>query len=125
MRAGPNCTFCLDHSNVYRPVGSSWGFPSGSMTENPSANSGDIRDVGLILGLGRSPGGGHGNPLQYSCLEKPMDRAACRLQSMGLQESGMTGSNLAITHAKEVLGQGDEIEKEKGIIFLPSSSFYL
>ena len=95
------------------------------MTENPSANSGDIRDVGLILGLGRSPGGGHGNPLQYSCLEKPMDRAACRLQSMGLQESGMTGSDLAITHAKEVLGQGDEIEKEKGIIFLPSSSFYL
>ena len=81
--------------------------------------------MGLILGLGRSPGGGHGNPLQYSCLEKPMDRAACRLQSMGLQESGMTGSDLAITHAKEVLGQGDEIEKEKGIIFLPSSSFYL
>ena len=42
-----------------------------------------------------------------------MDRAACRLQSMGLQESGMTGSDLAITHAKEVLGQGDEIEKER------------
>ena len=39
-------------------------------------NTGDIKDVGLIPGSGRSPGGGHGNPLQYSCLENPMDRAA-------------------------------------------------
>ena len=40
------------------------------------ANAGDLRDIGLIPGLGRSPGGGHGNPLQYSCLENPMDRGA-------------------------------------------------
>ena len=39
-------------------------------------NIGDIKDMGLIPGWGRSPGGGHGNPLQYSCLENPMDRAA-------------------------------------------------
>ena len=39
------------------------------VVKNPPANVGDIRDVGLIPGLGRSPGGGHGNPLQYSCLE--------------------------------------------------------
>jgi len=38
------------------------------------ANAGDVRDVGSISGLGRSPGGGHGNPLQYSCLENPTDR---------------------------------------------------
>ena len=38
------------------------------------ANAGDIKDVGSIPGLGRSPGGGHGNPLQYSCLENPKDR---------------------------------------------------
>ena len=44
------------------------------MVKNLSANAGDIRDVGLIPGLERSPGGGHGNPLQYSCLENPMDR---------------------------------------------------
>ena len=43
---------------------------------NPSANAGDIRDAGLIPRSGRSPGGGDGNPLQYSCLEKPMDRGA-------------------------------------------------
>ena len=44
--------------------------------KNPPANAGDIRDAGSIPGLGRSPGGGHGNPLQYSCLENPMDRGA-------------------------------------------------
>ena len=40
------------------------------------AKAGDIRDVSSMPGLGRSPGGGHGNPLQYSCLENPMDRGA-------------------------------------------------
>ena len=39
-----------------------------------ACNAGDIRDVGLISGLGRSAGGGHGSPLQYSCLENPKDR---------------------------------------------------
>ena len=44
--------------------------------KNPPANSGDIRDLGSIPGLGRSPEEGHGNPLQYSCLENPVDREA-------------------------------------------------
>ena len=44
--------------------------------KNPPANAGDIRDAGLVPGLGRYPGGEHGNPLQYSCLENPMDRGA-------------------------------------------------
>ena len=44
------------------------------MVKNPPANTGDIRDEGLIPGLGRSLGGGHGNPLHYSCLDNPMDR---------------------------------------------------
>ena len=43
---------------------------------NPAANAGDRKDMGLIPGLGRSPGGGHGNPLQYSCLKNPMSRGA-------------------------------------------------
>ena len=51
------------------------------MVKNLPANEADVRDVGLIPGLGRSPGGGYGNPLQYSCLETPMDRGACGLQS--------------------------------------------
>ena len=45
---------------------------------NPPANAGDVRDTRSIPGLGRSHGGGHGNPLQYSCLENPMDRGAWR-----------------------------------------------
>ena len=44
------------------------------MVKNLSANAGDLPDVGLIPGSGRSPGGGHGNPLQYSFVENPMDR---------------------------------------------------
>ena len=48
------------------------------MVKNPPASTGDMRDEGLIPGLGRSPGGGHGNPLQYSCLENPMDKGAWR-----------------------------------------------
>ena len=44
--------------------------------KNPSANTGDIRRCRFNPGSGRSPGGGHGNPLQYSCLENPMDRGA-------------------------------------------------
>ena len=44
------------------------------MVKNLPANAKDIRDVGSIPRSGRSPGGGHGNPLQYSCLENPMDR---------------------------------------------------
>ena len=44
------------------------------MAKNPPANASDEKDVGLIPGLGRSPGGGNGNPLQYSCLGNLMDR---------------------------------------------------
>ena len=50
------------------------------------ANAEDVRDAGSIPGSGRSPGGGHGNPLQYSCLENPIDRGG--LQSMELQRVG-------------------------------------
>ena len=46
------------------------------VVKNPPAILGDIRDVGLIPGSGGSPGEGHGNPLQYPCLENPMDRGA-------------------------------------------------
>ena len=48
------------------------------MVNNPAANAGDTRDTSSISGSGRSPGEGHGNLLQYSCLEDPTDRAASR-----------------------------------------------
>ena len=46
------------------------------MVKNPPANAGDIRDMGSIPGSGRSPGGGHDNPFQYSYLENPINRTA-------------------------------------------------
>ena len=50
------------------------GFPGGSVVKNLPANAGDVGDMSLIPGLGKSPGEGHGNPLQYVCLKNPMDR---------------------------------------------------
>jgi len=53
-----------------------WASQVALVVKNLPANVGDIRDTGSIPGLGRSPGGRRGNPLQYSCLENPMDRGA-------------------------------------------------
>ena len=52
------------------------GFPGGAVVKNPPANAGNARDMGSIPGLGRYPGVGNDNPLQYSCLENSMDRGA-------------------------------------------------
>ena len=60
------------------------------MVKNPLANAGDITDTYSIPGSGRSPGGGRGNPLQYSCLENPMDRGVWQATVNRLQEWGMT-----------------------------------
>ena len=62
------------------------GFPGGSEVEDLPTNAGDTRDMGLIPGSGRSPGGGNGNAFQSSCWENPMDRGTWRgAVSMGLQ----------------------------------------
>ena len=63
------------------------GFPCGSAGKESTCNAGDL---GSIPGLRRSPGKENGNPLQYSCLGKPMDRGAYRLNSMTSQELDMT-----------------------------------
>ena len=57
------------------------------MVKNPPANAGDIRGVGSIPGLGKSPGGENGNPLQYSCLENPMDRGAWQATVHGVTKN--------------------------------------
>ena len=70
--------------SVYTPPMMYKGFPSGSVVKNLPVKAGNM---GLILGLGRSPGGGNGNPLQYSCIGNPWTEEPGRLQSMGSQES--------------------------------------
>ena len=57
------------------------------VVKNPPANAGEVREEGLIPGWGRSPGGGHGNPLQYSYPEKPTDRGAWRITVHGVAKS--------------------------------------
>ena len=93
--AGPACQFyqefLMKYANpcvwipVIHPHGClCMGFPGGSVVENPPANAGDVRDIGLIPGSGRSPGGGNGNRLQSSCLQDPMDRGAWQTTVQGV-----------------------------------------
>ena len=67
------------------------------MVRNLPANAGDSRDVGSIPGSGRSPGGGHSNPLQYSCLENPMDREAWWATVHGVAKSRTQLRDLTFT----------------------------
>ena len=64
----------------------SWASQVVLVVKNPSANAEDTRDTGLIPGSGRSPGGGNGNPVQYLCLEKSMDRRAQRAAVHGISQ---------------------------------------
>ena len=68
------------------------GFPGGAVLKNMPANEGDAGDMGWIPGSGRSPGGGNGNLLQYSCLQSAMDRGMHLggYSTWGLTESDMT-----------------------------------
>ena len=62
--------------HFYWGLGVLFGASHWLVVKNLPVSAGDVRDSGLIPGLGRSSGGGHGNPVQYSCLENPMDRGA-------------------------------------------------
>ena len=69
------------------------GIPGGSAVKNKAANAPDTGDTCLICGSGRSPGGGHGNPLQDSCLENPTDRGAWQATVHGVTHSQTWFSN--------------------------------
>ena len=70
--------------------------------KKPPANAGGSRDAVLITGLGRSPEGGHGNPLQYSCLKNSMDRGAWQATAHGVAKSWTQLSNFySLTTRKE------------------------
>ena len=73
------------------------------MVKNPPDNAGDVRDAGSIPGSGRPPEEGHGNPLQCSCLENPMDRAAWQATVQRAAESDTTEVTKHIAHTYKIL----------------------
>ena len=78
-------------SKTYRDL----SFAGGSVIKNLPANAGDTRNTGSILGVGRSPAEGHGNSLQYSCLENPLDKGTWPATSIGSQRVRHNRSDLA------------------------------
>ena len=74
------------------------------LVKNMPADAGDIRDMGSVPGSGRSPGGGHGNPLQYSHLENPVDRGAWRVTVHGVAQNWTQVKQLTVhTCIKNIL----------------------
>ena len=69
------------------------------VVKNPPADAGDRREAGVIPGSGRTPGGGHGHPLQYSCLENTMDRGAWWAIDLGVAKSRTRRKQFS-THAE-------------------------
>ena len=74
------------------------------MVKIQPANAEDTRDVGSIPGSGRSPGEGNGNPFQYSCLEKPMDRGAWRAAVLGVTK-GLDTTEHGTNYVQNVMAQ--------------------
>ena len=75
------------------------------MVKNPPANAGDLRDMALIPGSGRSSGGGHGNSLQHSCLETPVDREAWSTTVYGVLQfhTQRVHDGSALAHTAQVI----------------------
>ena len=77
-------------------------FPHGSVVKNPPANAGDSGDSGLIPGSGRSPGGGNGNPVQYSCLENVVNRGIWQATAHRVAKSRTRLKQLTAAAAKSL-----------------------
>ena len=83
LRMRHHCLYLLLALTIH----SSWASRVVLLVKDLPANVGDVRDAALISGLGRSPRGGHGNPLQYFCLENPTDRGVWRATVHGVTKS--------------------------------------
>ena len=84
------------------------------VVRNLPANAGDVRDVGSILGSGRSPREEHGNPLQYSCLDNPMDRGAWRAP-WGCKESDTEATSHTHTHILSLSLPSDDSDGKESV----------
>ena len=84
------------------------------VVKNPPANAVDLRDEALVPGLGRAPGGGHGNPLQYSCLENPMDRGVWQAIVHGVTKRRRWLKRFSTAHTHTSSSQGKLQQKDQG-----------
>ena len=97
------------------------------VVKNLPANEGDIRDSGSIPGSGRSPGGGHGNSFQYSCLDYPMDRGAWRVTVHRVAKSQTQLKQLSIKHQSSPSACSKLLCKflvNCSCVFIPPGIFY-
>ena len=126
---------CPKLMNTFQAFGT---FLVAQMAKNPPANAGDTGDVGSIPELGQSPGEGNVSPLQYSCLENPMDRGAWRATVHGVAKKSVTSELLTvqaficlywliIRHGKEtwtcviwLSDQGEFLERNSDLVFQSS-----
>ena len=92
-------TSSVSYSDLHDAINHFWASQVALVVKNPPASAGKVRDSGSILGSGRSPGGGHGNPLQCSCLENPMDRGAWQATVHRVAKKSDTTEATACTHA--------------------------
>ena len=100
-------------------------FPGGSVVKNPPANADDPRDMGSVPKSGGSPGEGHGNPLQYSCLENSMDRRAWRATVHGVAKNRIWLSAHAHTHTQSQLRHFTSVHQlTYPNAMLPGTSWY-
>ena len=109
------------------------GFPGGPVVKNPPAKAGDTRDAHLLPGSRRSPGTGNDNPLQYSCLENPVDRADRQVTIHGVPQSWTGLSDWARSHGcknqdnekKEKLSRRRQAEDYWPVMTYSNTSFSL
>ena len=90
-------------------------FPDGTGGKEPTCNAGEAGDKSLILGPGRSPGGGTGSPLQYSCRENPMERGDWWATVNGVAKSRTGLSNRAYIHAWSWISDNKGLSTHKGL----------
>ena len=100
-----------------------WASQVALVVKNPPAHAGDIRDAGLIPGLGRSSGGGNSKPLQYFCLENPMDRSG-GLCSIASQTVGHDWSSLAPFLSKDSFKSRTFCSQDHPSTFFPLSRMF-
>ena len=112
----------VDYSST--PSGAVHGLPWWLSGKESACNAEDSGDAGLIPGSGRSSGGGHGNPLQYSCLENPMDRGAWQATVYSIAKSQTQLSASGMYNDRSILEEYADSYKTKYVLYHTTMDYY-